>query len=362
MLWKTHIRISFEALRRIGVSLSGQESSRFKDGVLAPDKWKDYPHHYGKGEAIRKNLMYSRKCFLEDDLLNAYFHLGVALHYIQDAHTTLNSRSDKHTSWEEQIEDADYVHDIERLINHVFRNDESKRKKWLSLSKFFSIDVQGRDSTLYVASLFGQEEHKVWARPIVDLNMGLRASFVVSKSVLSSKTNHNLDASLNQLLQEHEKLLQTTEIKLANKIVDLLQKREKLKNEKTTTHGIKAKIKNSFLSFKVGIKNFQLYFKSREYETRGHLNRVAKRYSRATQATTKPYEGWYKYQIPKINLRIVEKELLPLNEVAKKLGTDEESIRGLKNQFSIYHVRGQELVKRSELNEVLNRYPIKQQV
>ena len=53
MQWNTHRRISFEVLRRLEVSLTPEVSQRFQDGIVAPDQWKDYPHHYGKSEKIR---------------------------------------------------------------------------------------------------------------------------------------------------------------------------------------------------------------------------------------------------------------------------------------------------------------------
>src|SRR4030065_2400235 len=108
MLWRTHLRVSFEVLRRIGVSMSSEESLRFKAGVLAPDQWKDYPHHHGKSEAIRRNLMHARQCYLQDNLLDAFYYLGVALHYIQDAYTSMASFYPKHKSWEQDIEDSNY--------------------------------------------------------------------------------------------------------------------------------------------------------------------------------------------------------------------------------------------------------------
>jgi hypothetical protein len=33
MLWKTHIRISFEVLNRLGISLSPEETETFKKGI-----------------------------------------------------------------------------------------------------------------------------------------------------------------------------------------------------------------------------------------------------------------------------------------------------------------------------------------
>ena len=54
MLWQTHIRIANEVLQRLGTPKSTIEADRLKESVLAPDKWGDYPHHYGKSHAIAK--------------------------------------------------------------------------------------------------------------------------------------------------------------------------------------------------------------------------------------------------------------------------------------------------------------------
>jgi len=67
MLWKTHLRISFEVMRILEVSLSDEVRQSFKNGILAPDKWKDYPHHHGKSQRIKAYLMGSRRYFLKDD-------------------------------------------------------------------------------------------------------------------------------------------------------------------------------------------------------------------------------------------------------------------------------------------------------
>jgi hypothetical protein len=55
------------------------------DGVLAPDKWKNYPDHYGRIKSIQQNLLESRRSFLNSDNIKGYYYLGVAFHYIQDA-------------------------------------------------------------------------------------------------------------------------------------------------------------------------------------------------------------------------------------------------------------------------------------
>jgi len=65
MLWKTHIRICNWICEDLG--LPPGPSKIIKDSVIVPDKWKDYPHHHGKGRTIRKYVLEARKAFLTND-------------------------------------------------------------------------------------------------------------------------------------------------------------------------------------------------------------------------------------------------------------------------------------------------------
>lgn len=114
MLWKTHIKITFEVFRRLGIPLT--EKERVKEGAISPDKWglPDLPHHYGKERQIRNYLLLSRKYFLRYDLLGAYYYLGVALHYIQDSYVSMASFYPKHHSWEESIDKCVYESNLEK--------------------------------------------------------------------------------------------------------------------------------------------------------------------------------------------------------------------------------------------------------
>ena len=107
MLWKTHIRISNEVLRRLEITLSNDVYERFKEGVIAPDRWKDYPHHYGKSDEIARNLLSARQFYLQDNLQDAFYYLGVALHYIQDSYTSVISYdSPNNQMWHQNYEQA----------------------------------------------------------------------------------------------------------------------------------------------------------------------------------------------------------------------------------------------------------------
>jgi len=131
MLWKTHIRISNEVLRKLGINLSSEVYSKFKDGILAPDKWKDYPHHHGKSQRIKNNLIQARQWYLKEKLPNAFYYLGVALHYIQDSYTSVISYRGPnnqiwHQNYEQYIENSEFVYNLENTNQYFFRYDSSQ--------------------------------------------------------------------------------------------------------------------------------------------------------------------------------------------------------------------------------------------
>ena len=91
MLWKTHKHIIFAISEEL--DLSNVKADRLIEGVLAPDKWKDYSHHHGRPYTIQERLLKARQLFLNDDELNRHYHLEVAFHNIHDAYTSFVWRS-----------------------------------------------------------------------------------------------------------------------------------------------------------------------------------------------------------------------------------------------------------------------------
>jgi hypothetical protein len=360
MLWKTHIRISFEALRRLGISLSNEVAQSFKNGILAPDQWKDYPHHHGKSENIKEHLMKSRGYFLQDDLPNAFFHLGVALHYIQDSYTSMASFYPKHQSWEESIEYANFTYDLEKTITYSLRNKWYERDRCLKLANTLSKEAQGRDNTLYMATLSGYAASKSFAKPIVDLNLGLRASYVVAESVLSSKNCPALEKKLRDVLSNYEVLMRTAEVELSDKIIRLANERDDLKKRKVPQSGIVSKIKNWILRIRIRLRERAVNSNNNYYTTQGHLDKVVREYLKAASRTVTPYAGWYNFQIPRINPNVVSKELLSVQEIAKVLGGNEHVLKESLNRVNVltYNVGNRELVRRAELDRFLSQFPV----
>ena len=360
MLWKTHIRISREVLRRLGIYLSPEIFQSFTNGIVAPDKWEDFPHHYGKSENIKANLLKSRGYFLRDDLRNAFFYLGVALHYIQDSHTSLSSSYFNHHRWEESIEYCNFTDDLKQTINYSLRNNEWERNRCLGLAEVLSQKAQGKDHTLYMATLTGNRPSQSFAEPIVDLNLALRASYAVMESVLSSKNYPALENKLREGLSNYEALLRTTELDLANKIVRLANERIELEKRKVPPSGIVSKISNWILGIKIGLKDYVVNSNNKNYIKQGHLDKVVRDYLNAANGMVTPYAGWYNFQIPRINPNVVSKELLSVQEAAKVLSINEQALKESLHRFSIssYYVENSELVRRAELDRFLSQSPV----
>jgi hypothetical protein len=314
MLWKTHIRISIEVLRRLGVFLPPDVFDSFKNGIIAPDKWRDFPHHYGKSEQIKANLLKARKYYLINDQRNAYFHLGVAFHYIQDSYTSMASFYPRHHSWEESIEDCGYVSNVEETIQYWLRDNYSERNRCLKLANELSREVQGRDLTLYIATMSGHEALKSFAEPIIDLNLALKASLLVAKSTLSSPSDLRLDIALSRSLDYHQALLQRTEESIADQIISLANQIEDFKGKKKWEEGVVPRIRNMILTLRVKTKELQLNSKYRGYDKKKHLLKVNAEYRKAVELLTLPHIGWHDFYVPQLNLSLVNRVLVPIRE------------------------------------------------
>jgi hypothetical protein len=356
MLWKTHIRISFEVMKRLGIPLSNLEASRLKEGVIEPDKWGDYPHHYRKEREIQNNLLLSRRYFLADDFPNAYHYLGIALHYIQDSYTSMASFYPSHHSWEESIEKCDVVFNLEETIQYSLRDNGFERSRCLELANVLSHEVQGKDITMYIATLSGHEVSQTYAKPIVDFNLGYRASYLVTKSVLSPTYNAQLDLALKQSLAYHETLLHNAESIFSAEIVEIAKQLEGLRSRRVSKSGIIVGIKNWVLTLRIEVKNYQLNSKYQKYVDKKHLSEISLRYEEATRVDVNPYIGWYKFSIPELNYNVVKSQLISLQEVAKYFMVDEnvfdEMLR--KNFFSIFSLGGKKFVRRIEINKIIS--------
>ena len=356
MLWRTHIRISNEVLRRLNVNLSTDTYSKFKAGILAADQWQDYPHHYGKCGAIQTNLQRARQYFLQNNQQDAFYHLGVALHYIQDAYTSVISYNSPnnhewHHNYEQSIEDSDFVYNLENIIQYSFYNNSHQLDKYSNIASQLSKNIEGKHETLRVATLVGKNQSQQIGKAKVDLNLALKASLVVTESVISSKNNSQLDLALKRSLFRHENFLHESELSTSEEIINLARQVDSLKRKRVTKPGFVIKLKNGILVIRVKMKELQLNHKYTGYTQKRHLLKVQAKYKDETYGIVNPHIGWYNYFIPELNLNIVKNELISVQEESENLGVKEESVTDLVNSGRIrsYKIGNHVVVVRRQL-------------
>jgi hypothetical protein len=356
MLWKTHIRIAYEILSRLGIPKSGVEATKLREGEVAPDEWGDYPHHYGKSSSIRKYIMRARKFFLSGNLSDAYFCLGVALHYIQDSYTSLTSRSEHHQHWEQQIEQSYFTDNLEDLVARAFCNRKDRIKEYMEIIGFLSMEIEGKNNTLRLATLREGAQWEIWGVPDVDFNFAFRASFLIAKSVLGSKTCRELQTQLNRVLAEHEAMLRETEAVVADKILELIRKRDELeKHDTQAPEGIFATLREYFSDVLGRIYNWRAASKIGQYEQQKHLKKIAREYQNIVQKIIAPHVDWFNITVPKIDINVVEKELLSPQEALRNFRIGDTIFKYLveKGKIACYRVRNKEIIKKSELEKSL---------
>lgn len=353
MLWKTHIRISNEVLRRLDITLSSDAYSRFKAGVIAPDQWRDFPHHRGKYEQIRRNLQYARQYFLQDNIQETYYYLGVAFHYIQDSYTSVISYNSPynlqwHNNYEQSIEDSKFVYDLENTIQYFFRDDYCQLDKYSMIAKRLATKVEGKEDTIDVATLVGGTQSQQTGKPIVDLNLALKACIVVAESVISSRINPKLDLNLKQALANYNELLRKTELASSKEIINLAKNIEEMKRQKLAGKGFFFKLKNIFSSLRIMIKESQLNNKYSDYVKKKHLFKINTYYETEINRIIYPHVGWYNFTVPQLKFSIIKKELIPLHEADTELAEYSLELMGTSGVRN-FKIGNQDIIVREEL-------------
>ena len=191
------------------------------------------------------------------------------------------------------------------------------------------------ETTLYMATLSGHAASKSFAKPIVDLNLGLRASYVVTESVLSSKNCPDLENKLRDGLSNYEVLMRTAEVELSNKIIRLANERDDLEKRKVPQSGIVSKIKDWILGIRIRLKDSAVNFNNNYYTQQKHLEKVVREYVEAANITVTSYLGWYDFQIPKISPSVVRRELLSVQEIAEVSGENEHVLKETLNRVNV---------------------------
>lgn len=383
MLHSTHRRIAKEVILRLGAPYSGEEMSRLLDGVIAPDVEGVPRHHYDNSHLTNRHLQEARSYFLKDDLSNAYYCLGRALHYIQDSYVAcpqflppgnhyrdyermVQKQVDLHVRREQWIEESYFeasISDIEGMIQMKVK-DESPRNRCSWIAHELSKDVRGQKDTFRIADLNrGEQNHPwrgPWPPPFVDLNLGFMASYVAAKSVLGPKGSPDLDAQLMHLFSQYENQLRIAETAKSEEIIGLVRKRDQLIEKVVPNKGIVAKVRNWVTGMKVHSASEVALSKREYYRSGAHMKEVEGRYGLEAGRMAAQYEGWYRYQIPLLSLEAVPRELLDVQVASKALGLDHQKLRDLLRERSVpvYQVGSSDFTRRTDLDKFLGQVPV----
>jgi len=362
MLWQTHLRIANEVLCELKIAQFSEEAKQLREGSILPDKWGDFPHHHSKGDKIESNILWARAFFLSGDIRKTCYHLGVALHYVQDSYTSLSSRSRQHERWEQQIQEAYVNEDLIRMVNSAFHNDPGNLREYSDIAEMMSHDLKGKPDTIGFATRPGPGlsfwKNRAWGKPYVDFNLALRASILIARSVFSSATNNEIEQKCCRLHAEFESILKRTEEEKAEEVLKQINMRTELVSacaKEVQTHSLK----RLFQRLKLNIQNYRINRKMGQYDKKAHLSLVATQYWRAIDSVIKPHQGWYKLKIPKIDISTVRAQLTSIEEACRVFKLEPNHLQDLirKGYVSSYHVIGRELVFLNQLEHMLHRQP-----
>lgn len=362
MKWATHIRITREVFDSLGIRLTYEEDEKLREGVIAPDKWKNgnyndrTSHHYGRSAEIQNYLKTARSQLLENDLSNAYFNLGIALHFIQDSFTTyptyLKTQNIDHEKWENWIDEKGFYQNISQALNNIKNQTERQRCYWLNQELIK--DIEGPNDTFRIATINShQKTEYTIANPSVDYNLAYRASYAIVKSITGPKSNQYLDNRLNKCHIQHEQMLLEEETKASNRLLGLVSERNALVKSKKIG-GIIETIKNWFTDRKINSKENELLKLSNNYFNKQHLENVAHVYNTEVMRITNDYAGWYRYQIPELKIDSVISELISIDTASEILKVTPQNVRIYlsEKEIPIHNVGMREVIKRAALDRI----------
>ena len=308
MLLSTHKRIAEIIAKEIGLNLA--QTDCLIKGLIKPDYWRDFPHHYGKERHIRKYIIEARMAYLEDNATEALFNLGVALHYIQDAWVMIPGWQMEHGWYEEEIDRAPLEVDLKKmvavnLLNKLWRNshfhilEDCKRqyfkivKRLAEFERLFRRGFKGYDgdfieeATLNIATL----KRPSLGSPFHDFNFACRISLLVALSIFLPKTSRDLQNMLSQLRKEYKKEMIEAEKALAEKLIELKKRRDKLKQ-----------IGGIINIFRKTICDINIWINKSRYENQSHLLKVQNAYYERAELLAHRYENWYIVEIPELRI------------------------------------------------------------
>ncbi|MHC1680192.1 MAG: hypothetical protein AB9860_02950 [Methanomassiliicoccales archaeon] len=311
MLRSTHMKITNEVLEELNVDLPSEIRSELLRGVVFPDDEKKRngtreSHHFGRSREIGDHLVRARCCFVNGDLANSFFLLGVALHYIQDSYVTCRSTNgERHFEYERKMDDYYPNPDIEGSIRTYLSNQQYLMNGCLRMAQALkNDDIKGAKQTLSIARLNARDRpHDHEANGVIDYTLSYLATLTLVRAVILDPIKHpQLDYDLNKLHQDSEKGLNDIEIQLSNSLINKIGERNRLASSKNQSEGIVARIKNWMLKRKMSRLDQEIRSMNDHYFNRRHLQPLIWDYLMRAERIANLYDGWYAYKIKEIDI------------------------------------------------------------
>jgi hypothetical protein len=291
---RTHKRIAERLAAEL--NLDPRKASCLVNGLLAPDRWRDFPHHNGKQQQIRRRILEARRLYLEGNEAGALFNLGVALHYVQDAWVSLPGSHPMHRRYEEEVADAPFL-PLEEVASACW--EVVAETRWRRLAdvavnlELLKAKYDGLTArqVLEVATTMGSGS----GSPLHDLNFAFHVSLIVALSVCGPRVSRPLQKRLSRLRDKYAVKMWEAERSLAERVRLLRAELKELDGEKGLV--------NSAVRF---IRRISLWLNERRYRRRSHLQKVQKEYYRKADAVIQNYRDWFLVEVPELNVNEVQ--------------------------------------------------------
>jgi len=199
---RTHISIARAIFRKL--NLPRDYEKIFIRAIVEPDNWRwrkpRYKHHYPQYNTILENIKQARRAYINGNISTCLWHLGIALHLIQDAFIP-----------------SPRTRELRKIHAHLERKMESyKSESSLYINESFIIS-----SPKFIKSILSSIK---WIYNEEDLEMIVKVSVIVTLAVFGSKDPPSgLHEKYRMLKENHNKrVLKASIISLISIIVGII--------------------------------------------------------------------------------------------------------------------------------------------
>ena len=200
MKWHTHKKIVQNIGARLG--FKQDEIKLLEKGAIAPDRWRDYPHH-SKELSLEKAYKFglvARKLFLRNKKAS-FFYAGIVTHYIADAFIPPVDSFDGEeyeTKLDEISKSLTGLY-ADRLFFHKLRNIIDFDLKDL----IYEIPQTNLHSYFYMLTRIKPPENPHLLRDYrLTFNLAARTSLCALKSILNKNIDNELHKKIGCFLKE----------------------------------------------------------------------------------------------------------------------------------------------------------------